>query len=112
MFPVPIAVLVTVGSGITYTPTAIRGGGRFLGAQSVTDAKYVTFWKSRKDRTGQLAKEATFQDMDLPMSVPLSHWKHLAWKRTVSSWNTEFLASPEAVCDKKKFSDHLSMDKM
>ncbi|GFT44992.1 RNase H domain-containing protein [Trichonephila clavipes] len=45
------------------------------------------------DRADQLAKEATCQDVNLLMSVPLSHWKHLAWERTVSSWNTEFLAS-------------------
>ncbi|GFW25718.1 hypothetical protein TNCV_1309791 [Trichonephila clavipes] len=36
------------------------------------------------DRADQLAKEATYQDMNLLMSVPLSHWKHLAWERTVS----------------------------
>ncbi|GFS85618.1 hypothetical protein TNCV_2794531 [Trichonephila clavipes] len=38
------------------------------------------------------------------MSVPLSHWKHLAWKRTVSAWNIEFLASPKALWTKRK--DH------
>ncbi|GFW25937.1 RNase H domain-containing protein [Trichonephila clavipes] len=30
------------------------------------------------DRVHQLAKEATCQDMNLLMSVPLSHWKHVA----------------------------------
>ncbi|GFW35703.1 RNase H domain-containing protein [Trichonephila clavipes] len=60
------------------------------------------------DRADQLAKEATCQDMNLLMSVPLSHWEHLAWERTVSSWNTEFLASPKALWTKKVFSDHLS----
>ncbi|GFU41317.1 hypothetical protein TNCV_3011401 [Trichonephila clavipes] len=53
------------------------------------------------DRADQLAKEATCQDMNLLMSVPLSHWKHVAWERTVSSWNTEFLASPEALWTKR-----------
>ncbi|GFU26768.1 RNase H domain-containing protein [Trichonephila clavipes] len=51
----------------------------------------------------QLAKEATFQDVNLLMSVPLSHWKHLAWERTASSWNTEFLASPKVLWTKKVF---------
>ncbi|GFT62733.1 RNase H domain-containing protein [Trichonephila clavipes] len=49
------------------------------------------------DRADQLANEATCQDMNILMSVPLSHWKHLAWERTVSSLNTEFLASPKAL---------------
>ncbi|GFV06759.1 RNase H domain-containing protein [Trichonephila clavipes] len=55
------------------------------------------------DRADQLAKEATCQDVNLLMSVPLSHWKHLAWERTVSSWNTEFLASPKALWTKRFF---------
>ncbi|GFW24284.1 RNase H domain-containing protein [Trichonephila clavipes] len=50
------------------------------------------------DRADQLVKEATCQDMNLLMSVPLSHWKHIAWERTVSSWKTEFLASPKYGC--------------
>ncbi|GFY27645.1 hypothetical protein TNCV_910961 [Trichonephila clavipes] len=50
-----------------------------------------------------MAKEATCQDMSLLMSVPLSHWKHVAWERTVSSSNTEFLASPEAFWTKSFF---------
>ncbi|GFV39009.1 transposable element Tcb1 transposase [Trichonephila clavipes] len=54
------------------------------------------------DRVDQLAKEATCQDMNLVMSVPLSHWKHVAWERTVSSWNTEFLASPTALGTKRR----------
>ncbi|GFV74658.1 hypothetical protein TNCV_1177961 [Trichonephila clavipes] len=37
------------------------------------------------DRADQFAKEATCQDMNLSMSVPLSHWKHLPWERTISS---------------------------
>ncbi|GFV69915.1 RNase H domain-containing protein [Trichonephila clavipes] len=37
------------------------------------------------DRADQLAKEATCRDMDLLMSMSLSHWKHVAWERTVSS---------------------------
>ncbi|GFX17914.1 RNase H domain-containing protein [Trichonephila clavipes] len=49
------------------------------------------------DRADQSDKEATCQDMKLLMSVPLSHWKHVAWEITVSSWNTEFLASPKAL---------------
>ncbi|GFV52811.1 RNase H domain-containing protein [Trichonephila clavipes] len=53
------------------------------------------------DRADQLAKEATCQDMNLFMPVPLSHWKHVAWERTVSSWNTEFLASPKALWTKR-----------
>ncbi|GFT19404.1 RNase H domain-containing protein [Trichonephila clavipes] len=44
------------------------------------------------DRADQLAKEATCQDVNLLMSVPLSHWKHSAWETAVSSWNTEILA--------------------
>ncbi|GFT81355.1 RNase H domain-containing protein [Trichonephila clavipes] len=32
-----------------------------------------------KDRADHLAKEATCQDMNLLMSVSLSHWKHVAW---------------------------------
>ncbi|GFX49475.1 transposable element Tcb2 transposase [Trichonephila clavipes] len=52
------------------------------------------------DRADQLTKEATCQDMNLLMSVPLSHWKHVAWERTVSSWNTEFLASPKPLWTK------------
>ncbi|GFY32734.1 hypothetical protein TNCV_4638401 [Trichonephila clavipes] len=55
------------------------------------------------DRVDQLAKEATCQDMNLLMSVPLSHWKHVAWERTASSWNTEFLASPKALWTKRFF---------
>ncbi|GFX45443.1 hypothetical protein TNCV_2739801 [Trichonephila clavipes] len=55
------------------------------------------------DRANQLAKEATSQDMNRSMPVPLSHWKHLAWKRTVSAWNSEFLASPEALWTQKFF---------
>ncbi|GFX53918.1 hypothetical protein TNCV_1598641, partial [Trichonephila clavipes] len=47
------------------------------------------------DRADQLAKGANCQDMDLSMSVKSSHWKHIAWERTVSAWNTEFLASPK-----------------
>ncbi|GFT14456.1 hypothetical protein TNCV_4004261 [Trichonephila clavipes] len=39
----------------------------------------------------QLAKIWTFD------VVPLSHWKHLAWEKTVSAWNTEFLALPKAL---------------
>ncbi|GFY34744.1 hypothetical protein TNCV_844431 [Trichonephila clavipes] len=50
------------------------------------------------DRADQLAKEATCQDMNLLMSVPLSYWKHVAWERTVSSWN--ILASPKALWTK------------
>ncbi|GFW83760.1 hypothetical protein TNCV_668731 [Trichonephila clavipes] len=38
-----------------------------------------------KDRADQLAKEATCQDMNILMFVPLSHWKHLAWEKTVFS---------------------------
>ncbi|GFW51297.1 hypothetical protein TNCV_3254261 [Trichonephila clavipes] len=34
------------------------------------------------DRADQLAKEATCQDMNILMSVPLSHWKHVAWEIT------------------------------
>ncbi|GFW73996.1 retrovirus-related Pol polyprotein from transposon 17.6 [Trichonephila clavipes] len=52
------------------------------------------------DRGDQLAKEATCQDMNLLMSVSLSHWKHVVWERTASSWNTEFLASPKALWTK------------
>ncbi|GFV78050.1 hypothetical protein TNCV_2041 [Trichonephila clavipes] len=37
------------------------------------------------------------------MPLPLSHWKHLAWERTVSSWNTKFLTSPKALRTKKYF---------
>ncbi|GFY19672.1 RNase H domain-containing protein [Trichonephila clavipes] len=37
------------------------------------------------DRADQLDKEATCQDMNLLMSVPLSHWKHVAREITVSS---------------------------
>ncbi|GFW29901.1 RNase H domain-containing protein [Trichonephila clavipes] len=55
------------------------------------------------DRVDQLTKEATCQDVNLLMSVPLSHWKHLAWERTVSSWNIEFLASPKALWTKSFF---------
>ncbi|GFW30468.1 hypothetical protein TNCV_454061 [Trichonephila clavipes] len=55
------------------------------------------------DRADQLAKEATCQNMNLLMSVPLCHWKHVAWERTVSSWNTEFLASPKALWTKRFF---------
>ncbi|GFV29762.1 RNase H domain-containing protein [Trichonephila clavipes] len=55
------------------------------------------------DRADQLAKEATCQDVNLLMPVSLSHWKHLAWERTVSSWNTEFLASPKALWTKRFF---------
>ncbi|GFW06989.1 hypothetical protein TNCV_3691851 [Trichonephila clavipes] len=40
------------------------------------------------DSADQLAKEATCQVVNLLMSVPLSHWKHLAWERTVSSPGT------------------------
>ncbi|GFW63373.1 transforming growth factor-beta-induced protein ig-h3 [Trichonephila clavipes] len=54
-------------------------------------------------RADQLALEATCQDVNLWMSVSLSHWKHLAWERTVSSWNTEFLASPKALWNKRFF---------
>ncbi|GFX17789.1 hypothetical protein TNCV_475891 [Trichonephila clavipes] len=46
------------------------------------------------NRMNQLAIEATSQDMDIFMFVPLSHWKHLAWEKTVSTWNTELFASP------------------
>ncbi|GFX68177.1 hypothetical protein TNCV_4440001 [Trichonephila clavipes] len=60
------------------------------------------------DRADQLAKEATCQDINFLMSVPLSHWKHVALERTVSSWNTEFLASPKALWTKRVFSDYLS----
>ncbi|GFW37873.1 hypothetical protein TNCV_4630762 [Trichonephila clavipes] len=49
------------------------------------------------NRADQLVQEATCRDMNLLMSVPLSHWKRLAWERAVSSWNTEFLASPKAL---------------
>ncbi|GFV97077.1 RNase H domain-containing protein [Trichonephila clavipes] len=55
------------------------------------------------DRADQLAKEATCQDINLLMYVPLSHWKHVARERTVSSWNTEFLASPKALWTKRFF---------
>ncbi|GFX34719.1 hypothetical protein TNCV_2514351 [Trichonephila clavipes] len=37
---------------------------------------------SGNDRADPLAKEATCQDMNLSMSVPLSQWEHLAWERT------------------------------
>ncbi|GFW11990.1 uncharacterized protein TNCV_4530561 [Trichonephila clavipes] len=53
------------------------------------------------DRVDLLAKEATYQDMNLSMSVPLSHLKHLAWEITVSAWNSEFSASPKALRTKK-----------
>ncbi|GFW19000.1 RNase H domain-containing protein [Trichonephila clavipes] len=53
------------------------------------------------DRADRLAKETTCEDMNLLMYVPLSHWKHLSWERTVSSWNTEFLTSPKALWTKR-----------
>ncbi|GFV06646.1 hypothetical protein TNCV_2949681 [Trichonephila clavipes] len=53
------------------------------------------------DRVNQLAKEATCQDMNILMNAPLSHWKHVAWERTVSSWNTGFLASLKALWTKR-----------
>ncbi|GFX87852.1 RNase H domain-containing protein [Trichonephila clavipes] len=56
------------------------------------------------DRADQLAKDTTFQDMNLLMSVSLSHWKYVAWERTVSSWNTELLASPKALWTRRFFS--------
>ncbi|GFR11765.1 hypothetical protein TNCT_511641 [Trichonephila clavata] len=37
------------------------------------------------------------------MSVLSSYWKHLAWERTVSNWNFNFLASPKALWTKKFF---------
>ncbi|GFU13534.1 hypothetical protein TNCV_938211 [Trichonephila clavipes] len=37
------------------------------------------------------------------MSVSLSHWKHVAWERVVSSWNTEFLASSKALWTERFF---------
>ncbi|GFS95490.1 RNase H domain-containing protein [Trichonephila clavipes] len=49
------------------------------------------------DRADQLAKEATCQDMNLLISVSLSHWKLVAWERTVPSGNTKFLATPKAL---------------
>ncbi|GFX28524.1 RNase H domain-containing protein [Trichonephila clavipes] len=55
------------------------------------------------DRADQLAKETTSQDMNLLISVPLSHWKHVAWEITVSSWNNEFLASPKALWTERFF---------
>ncbi|GFW14892.1 hypothetical protein TNCV_1563541 [Trichonephila clavipes] len=69
---------------------------------------YVRGHSGNLGRVDQLAKEATCQDMYLSMSVALSHWKHLAWERTVSSRNYEFLASPKALWTKKFFFDHLS----
>ncbi|GFY00871.1 hypothetical protein TNCV_3542451 [Trichonephila clavipes] len=48
-------------------------------------------------------KEATCQDINLLMSLPLSHWKHLAWEKTVSSWNTKFLTSLKTLWTKKFF---------
>ncbi|GFX22980.1 hypothetical protein TNCV_2086881 [Trichonephila clavipes] len=54
-------------------------------------------------RVDQLAKEATCQDMKLLMSVPLYHWKHLAWERAVSAWSSGFLALPKALWTKKFF---------
>ncbi|GFW98486.1 hypothetical protein TNCV_3791171 [Trichonephila clavipes] len=53
------------------------------------------------DRADQLAKEAICQDMNLLISVSFSCWKHVAWERTVSSWSTEFLASPKALRTKR-----------
>ncbi|GFU99489.1 hypothetical protein TNCV_4763501 [Trichonephila clavipes] len=38
--------------------------------------------------------------MTLSMSVSLSHWNHSVWERTVSAWNSEFLASPKALWTK------------
>ncbi|GFX37659.1 RNase H domain-containing protein [Trichonephila clavipes] len=55
------------------------------------------------DTVDQLIKEATCQDMDLSMSVLLSHWKHLAWKITVLSSNTKFLAPRKALWTKRFF---------
>ncbi|GFV68630.1 hypothetical protein TNCV_2274931 [Trichonephila clavipes] len=43
------------------------------------------------------------QDMNLLMSVSLFHWKRLAWERTISFCNTEFLASPKALWTKRFF---------
>ncbi|GFX60874.1 RNase H domain-containing protein [Trichonephila clavipes] len=63
-----------------------------------TERKYLC-----NDRADQLAKEATCQAMNLLMSVPLSHWKNVAWERTDSSWNTKFLASPKALWTKRFF---------
>ncbi|GFT46464.1 hypothetical protein TNCV_3219601 [Trichonephila clavipes] len=54
------------------------------------------------DRADQLGKEETCQDMKLSMYVPLYHWKRLAWERTFSSCNSEYLSS----------SNHLSLAKM
>ncbi|GFV89145.1 hypothetical protein TNCV_4913441 [Trichonephila clavipes] len=55
------------------------------------------------DRVDQLAKKATYQDMNVSIFAPLSHWKHLAWERTVSALNSKFLASPKAFWIKKYF---------
>ncbi|GFT72178.1 hypothetical protein TNCV_2272671 [Trichonephila clavipes] len=55
------------------------------------------------DRADQLAKEVTCQDMNHLMSVPWSHWNYVAWERTVSSWNTKFLAPPKALWTKRFF---------
>ena len=37
------------------------------------------------DRADQLVKEATGFDIDLPVSIPLSHFKHLVWFETASA---------------------------
>ncbi|GFT35279.1 HTH CENPB-type domain-containing protein [Trichonephila clavipes] len=57
------------------------------------------------DRADQLAKEVTCQDMNHLMSVPWSHWNYVAWERTVSSWNTEFLAPFKALWTKSYTAD-------
>ncbi|GFX71299.1 hypothetical protein TNCV_2453111 [Trichonephila clavipes] len=86
--------------------------GLVLGKATVNQLRYSEQLSSNvyylgNDTADQLVREATCQDTNLLMYVLLSHWKHSAWERAVSSWNTEFLASPKASWT-KIFPDHLS----
>ena len=55
------------------------------------------------DRVDQLVKETTGVHIDLPSSVLLSHFKHLAWLETLLAWNSEYLASSRALWKIKFF---------
>lgn len=52
------------------------------------------------ERADQLAKQVMRCEVDLMMSAPASYWKHVTDEKTVSDWNTEFLASSKALWTK------------
>ncbi|GFS60576.1 RNase H domain-containing protein [Trichonephila clavipes] len=85
------AELLCINLVVKLIQDSLRQGGTLnflICTDSLSSLHCLLSVNSTEKLVVELAKEATCQDMNLLMSVPLSHWKHVAWERTVSSPGT------------------------